>query len=111
MSGFGAKGEKDVVVDFAKYADQLVRVRFQGGREVEGLLKGYDKLDNLVLDNAVEYLRDPNNPTEITDKTRTLGLVICRGTQVALICPCAEMEEIANPFGGDDGEEEEEENA
>lgn len=52
-----SKLEKDTVVDFAKYADQRVRVRFQGGREVDGVLKGYDKLDNLVLDDSVEYLR------------------------------------------------------
>lgn len=111
MSGFGQKTEKDAVVDFAKYADQRVRVRFQGGREVDGILKGYDKLDNLVLDNAVEFLRNPNDPSEVTDKTRPLGLIICRGTQVALICPCDEMEEIANPFAGDEEEEEEDGNA
>jgi small nuclear ribonucleoprotein (snRNP)-like protein len=33
----------------------------QGGREVEGLLKGFDKLDNLVLDDCTEYLRDPED--------------------------------------------------
>ncbi len=52
-----SKAEKDSVIDFAKYSDQRVRVRFQGGREVDGVLKGYDKLDNLVLDDSVEYLR------------------------------------------------------
>jgi small nuclear ribonucleoprotein (snRNP)-like protein len=52
-----SRAEKDAVVDFAKYCDQRVRVRFQGGREVDGVLKGFDKLDNLVLDDAVEYLR------------------------------------------------------
>lgn len=52
-----SKVEKDSVMDFAKYCDQRVRVRFQGGREVDGVLKGFDKLDNLVLEDAVEYLR------------------------------------------------------
>ncbi len=52
-----AKLEREAVVDFAKYADQRVRVKVQGGREVEGVLKGYDKLDNLVLDEAIEYMR------------------------------------------------------
>lgn len=51
------KADKDAVVDFASYMDQKVRVRFQGGREVEGMLKGYDKLDNLVLDATIEFLR------------------------------------------------------
>lgn len=51
------RAEKEAVLDFAKYCDQRVRVRFQGGREVDGILKGYDKLDNLVLEDSVEYLR------------------------------------------------------
>jgi hypothetical protein len=29
-------------------------------------------------------------------------LIICRGTQVSLICPSDEMEEIANPFAEED---------
>lgn len=73
--------ERDVVLDMSKYIDQRMRVTFQGGREglflilifylvlyyymftnfflflVDGLLKGYDKLDNLVLDDCFEYLR------------------------------------------------------
>lgn len=147
-----SRAEKDAVLDFAKYCDQRVRVRFQGGREVDGVLKGFDKLDNLVLEDAVEFLRgdcsvccmcflfflcmlscvfqfsqsrrfcsrvnpkplsyvenycfclDPNDPTQVTENTRKLGQVVCRGTQVSLICPSDEMEEIANPFA----EEEEE---
>lgn len=88
----------EVVFDLLKFVDQRVRVRFQGGREVDGVLKGYDKLDNLVLDECIEYLRDPEDPMKITERTRPLGLVICRGTQVCLISPSEGMEEIANPF-------------
>jgi small nuclear ribonucleoprotein (snRNP)-like protein len=57
-----SKIEREAVLDFAKYTDQRVRVRFQGGREVDGILKGYDKLDNLVLDDTVEYLRGNYRP-------------------------------------------------
>lgn len=32
-------------------------MKFAGGREAEGILKGYDPLLNLVLDNTKEYLR------------------------------------------------------
>lgn len=49
---------------------------------------------------------DPNDPSQVTDKTRKLGLVVCRGTQVSLICPSDEMEEIANPFAEEEEEEE-----
>lgn len=34
-----------------------IRVKFQGGREVTGILKGFDKLLNLVLDETIEYIR------------------------------------------------------
>lgn len=37
--------------------DKLIRVKFTGGREAAGVLKGYDPLLNIVLDNTVEYLR------------------------------------------------------
>lgn len=32
-----------------------------------GILKGYDALINLVLDNAVEYIRDSDDPQKITE--------------------------------------------
>jgi U6 snRNA-associated Sm-like protein LSm7 len=44
---------------------------------------------------------DPDDQYKITDNTRTLGLVVCRGTQVSLISPSDGMEEIANPFTED----------
>ena len=34
-----------------------MRVKFNGGREAIGVLKGYDALLNLVLDGATEYLK------------------------------------------------------
>ncbi len=42
--------------------------------------QGYDTLVNLVLDDAVETLRDPQDPYRLTDETRSLGLVVARGT-------------------------------
>ena len=51
-------------------------------------------------------LLDPNDLNQLTDRTRPLGLVICRGTQVSLICPSDEMQEIANPFAEDEEVEE-----
>jgi U6 snRNA-associated Sm-like protein LSm7 len=43
-------------------------------------------------------MRDPDDPYKQTNETRTLGLVVCRGTSVVLISPQDGMEEIANPF-------------
>ncbi len=104
---------KENIVDLNKYLDKRIRVKFNGGRECSGVLKGrnldklfqlyfidlgYDQLLNLVLDQTIEYLRDPDDEYKISEDTRQLGLVICRGTSVVLICPLDGMEEIPNPF-------------
>jgi len=76
--------QKDSALNLAKFVDKSIRVKLAGGREsgycasdvdhiaaggpsvltravplpaVVGVLKGYDQLLNLVLDEAVEYLR------------------------------------------------------
>lgn len=84
--------------ELGKYLEKKVRVKFQGGREATGILKGYDQLLNLVLDGTAEHVQDPDDPFKLTDETRSLGLVVCRGTAVVLVCPADSMEPIANPF-------------
>ncbi|XP_048232147.1 sm-like protein LSM7 isoform X1 [Ricinus communis] len=106
-------GRKETVLDLAKFVDKGVQVKLTGGRQVTGTLKGYDQLLNLVLDEAVEYLRvnfiasnlmaDPDDPLKTTDQTRRLGLIVCRGTAVMLVSPTDGTDEIANPFIQQDG--------
>eukprot|EP00743_Colponemidia_sp_Colp-15_P005862 GILK01006301.1.p1 GENE.GILK01006301.1~~GILK01006301.1.p1 ORF type:complete len:112 (+),score=16.07 GILK01006301.1:42-338(+) len=90
--------KKESILDLSRYLEASVRVKFTGGREVFGQLKGYDQLANIVLDDAREYLRDPEDPYKLLDSTRNLGLVVARGTAVMLISPVDGTEEIANPF-------------
>ena len=65
---------------------------------VTGILKGYDPLLNLVLDDTKEYLRDPFDPYKITDESRSLGFTVARGTAVMMVAPVDGAMEIANPF-------------
>ena len=67
---------------------------------VRGTLKGYDPLLNLVLDDCVELLRDAEDPLQLSGQTRTIGLVVCRGTSVLTISPPGEQ--IDNPFADAD---------
>ena len=98
-----AAPRKDSILELAKMMDATVRVKCLGGRELQGILRGYDDLVNLVLDDCDEFLRDPDDPQRVTDNTRKLGLVVVRGTQVSLVAPQDGVEEIANPFmAGDD---------
>merc|ERR1712224_525462 len=94
----GAMASKQSAVDLAKFVDKGVHMKLAGGREVSGTLKGYDQLLNMVLDEAVEYLRDPEDSSKITNNTRKLGLVVCRGTVVMTVSPTSGIEEISNPF-------------
>ena len=104
-----ADKSKKSVLDMSKFMDKEVRVKFMGGREVVGTLKGYDALLNLVLDDTREFLKDPDDPYRLLDETRNLGLTVGRGTSVMLVCPTEGFEEISNPFlqEGDEGGEEE----
>lgn len=95
--------------------DKRIHIKCAGGRQgtpfplissVCGTLKGFDQLTNLVLDDAVEYLRglwlsnlaDPRNECQVTERCRKLGLIVCRGTAINLIHPEHGFEEIENPF-------------
>ncbi|CEJ91435.1 Putative U6 snRNA-associated Sm-like protein LSm7 [[Torrubiella] hemipterigena] len=90
----GEKPKKENILDLAKYMDKQITVKFNGGREVVGTLKGYDALMNLVLDDVQETVRDEDG----NESKRPLGLVVARGTLLVLISPIDGSEEIANPF-------------
>lgn len=94
----GERKKKESILDLSKYLDRPIRVKFHGGREATGVLKGFDPLLNLVLDSTTEILRDPDDSYKLTEDTRPLGLTVCRGTNVVLICPQDGMEAIPNPF-------------
>ncbi|CRK32780.1 hypothetical protein BN1708_005884 [Verticillium longisporum] len=86
--------KKENILDLGKYMDKKITVKFNGGREVTGTLKGYDALMNLVLDDVEEVMRDD----EGKENTQSLGLVVARGTLLVLVSPVDGSEPIANPF-------------
>jgi len=88
----GEKPKRESIFDVSKYTNQSIRVRFAGGREVTGVLKGSDSLMNLVLDDVVESI------SESAPRARQLGLVVCRGTTITIVSPMDGSAEIENPF-------------
>ena len=52
-----APPKKESILELAKFMDAVVHVKCLGGRELQGTLKGYDDLVNLVLDDCDEFLR------------------------------------------------------
>jgi small nuclear ribonucleoprotein (snRNP)-like protein len=53
----GAAPKKESILELAKLMDATVKVKCIGGRELQGVLRGYDDLVNLVLDDCEEFLR------------------------------------------------------
>ncbi|TID17909.1 U6 snRNA-associated Sm-like protein LSm7 [Venturia nashicola] len=94
------KPKKENIIDLNRFLDKQLKVKFSGGREVVGMLKGFDQLMNLVLDDVQEVMRDD----EGNEAHRPLGLVVARGTLLVLISPVDGSEEIANPFMQTDDE-------
>ncbi|KAK0407680.1 hypothetical protein QR680_003526 [Steinernema hermaphroditum] len=90
--------KKESIIDLSRFVDKTIRVKFQGGRECSGVLKGYDTLLNLVLDRTIEYLRDSSDPSVLSQETRSLGLIVARGTSITVISPNDGVEGIENPF-------------
>jgi len=88
------KPKREAILDLSKYVDEPIRVKFTGGREVQGILKGYDQLLNLVLDQVEEQILEPE------PHTRRLGLAVLRGPTITLVSPVDGSEEISNPFLG-----------
>jgi U6 snRNA-associated Sm-like protein LSm7 len=77
--------KKEAILNLKKYEDQRIYIKFQGNREVEGVLKGFDTLQNIVLEDC-------------TMGDRKLGRVVCRGPAILLIAPCEGIQSIDNPF-------------
>ncbi|EFX05059.1 small nuclear ribonucleoprotein [Grosmannia clavigera kw1407] len=74
--------------------DREIYIKFNGGREVSGVLKGFDPLLNMVLDNAQEKMRNADGET----KSRSLGLAVIRGTHITTLHPVDGSESISNPY-------------
>ena len=58
----------------------------------------------LQLTPCAPACADPEDPLRVTDATRSLGLVVLRGTAVMVVAPTDGTEEIANPFAAAESE-------
>jgi len=63
--------------ELKKYMDKNVKAKLNGGRVVEGTLRGFDPFLNLVLDNSTEIKKDG-------DRVR-VGCVVMRGSSIVML--------------------------
>ena len=83
------KFKRENIYDFGNYLNKEVNIFLNGGREIKGILKSYDNIANLVLDNVTEKLSN--------GKYRELGLVFVRGSNFLSLIP-GNIQKINNPF-------------
>lgn len=63
--------------DFVAYMDKRVMTKLNGGRVVEGTLRGFDPFMNLVVDDGVEVRKTG-------DRVR-IGVVVIRGSSIIML--------------------------
>ena len=86
------------VIDLDRLIGQTVRVKFTGGREMTGTLRGHDPVPNLLLEDTIEWVRNATDPYVLTGESRRLGSAVLRGTSIVAILPEVGFEGIENPF-------------
>ena len=54
-----------------------IHLKINGGRAVEGVLRGFDPFMNVVLDSTVEFTK--------TGETKQIGMVVVRGNSIVML--------------------------
>ncbi|XP_015926089.1 small nuclear ribonucleoprotein G [Parasteatoda tepidariorum] len=63
--------------ELKKYMDKKLHLKLNGGRHIVGVLRGFDPFMNLVLDEAIEQLKD--------NKSNNIGMIVIRGNSIVLL--------------------------
>lgn len=48
---------RESIIKLQGWVNQEIKVRFSGGRQITGVLKGFDTANNMIVDDTVEYIR------------------------------------------------------
>lgn len=68
--------------ELKRFIDKRIAVNIQGGRKIQGTLRGFDMFLNLVVDDAIEQVHpEAGNPNVWQDGDRC-GTVVVRGNSV-----------------------------
>ncbi|NP_001232194.1 small nuclear ribonucleoprotein G [Taeniopygia guttata] len=61
--------------ELKKFMDKKLSLKLNGGRHVQGILRGFDPFMNLVIDECVEICGQQNN----------IGMVVIRGNSIIML--------------------------
>ncbi|UZJ51328.1 hypothetical protein CBS101457_000648 [Exobasidium rhododendri] len=69
--------------ELKRYLDKKVTINIQGGRRVQGTLRGFDVFLNLVVDDTLELTRpEGGSNSNQWKETAQCGTVVVRGNSV-----------------------------
>ncbi|XP_021950808.1 probable small nuclear ribonucleoprotein G [Folsomia candida] len=63
--------------ELKKLMDKRLAMKLNGGRSVNGILRGFDPFMNLVLDETIEDCKDGNK--------KNIGMVVIRGNSIIMM--------------------------
>ncbi|XP_061171619.1 small nuclear ribonucleoprotein G-like [Saccostrea echinata] len=63
--------------ELKKYMEKKINLKLNGGRQITGILRGYDPFMNLVVDECIEE-------TKLGEKNQ-IGMVVVRGNSIILL--------------------------
>jgi len=63
--------------ELKKFMDKRIQLKLNGGRQVEGILRGFDPFMNVVLDETVEETKQ--------GARNAIGMVVIRGNSVVML--------------------------
>ncbi|VDD85052.1 unnamed protein product [Enterobius vermicularis] len=70
--------------ELKRYMDKQMDLKLNGSRQVSGVLRGFDPFMNIVVEDAVEHLKN--------GETKPLGMVVVRGNSIAVMEPKERLE-------------------
>ncbi|CAG9805128.1 small nuclear ribonucleoprotein G [Chironomus tepperi] len=63
--------------ELKKYMDKKLSLKLNGGRCVQGILRGFDPFMNVVMDEGQEVTKD--------GKKSDIGMVVIRGNSIIMV--------------------------
>lgn len=57
--------------------DKKLSLKLNGGRQVSGILRGFDPFMNVVIDESVEHCKD--------GRQNNIGMVVIRGNSIIMV--------------------------
>ncbi|SPO22999.1 probable SMX2 - snRNP G protein [Ustilago trichophora] len=68
--------------ELKRFLDKRIAVNIQGGRKIQGTLRGFDMFLNLVVDDAIEQVHPEAGNLNVWQDGDRCGTVVVRGNSV-----------------------------